>query len=380
MQRWRKDGLPPALTGAAAADSGSDYTETDDDDSDPMQEDEEETARDERDHVCSGRGQRAASGESGGRVDPEMELREAERQISRLKLRVAAIKHQLRVGPTEAAAPAQREVQMQAGVGRVAAGPGPNCVLCQAQLVQQPQLLTPRQAGQKNAPAGPTQCKACAKVGHAFYCCAAHQVQDAERHSNECTAMRDRVIQRLILAGRDGAARLKVAAAAAAGGGENSFRVGLSSDHDVQVHRSAEPEAAGVPAPTPSGDPLAKYAERVVHSQALGRAPTASAPAPSAAAAAAGQQHAVGVLLPRPCVPKPWVSFGSPSSVVLNWLPAGKRFDPREAPKAYHIQQRTIGRGRGRGQSRVGGRAAAWTELEEVHTGSVPAHTVRELR
>ena len=33
------------------------------------------------------------------------------------------------------------------------------------------------------------------------------------------------------------------------------------------------------------------------------------------------------VVLQAPTVPKPWVSFGSATSVVLNWLAAGQRFD-----------------------------------------------------
>lgn len=191
--------------------------------------------------------------------------------------------------------------------------------------------------------------------------------------------MREPGIEQLLLRARDHSARLKLAAATAAaehGGPPGShFRVGLSSSHDVQVHRTLQPSETGSGGDgAPSLDPLAKYAQRVEQSHALGRADT-TAPAVSAAGAAAADPAAAGARMGGGgCVPKPWVSFGSPSSVVLNWLPAGKRFDPREAPKAYLVQQRTVH------ERRAKTVCSAWAGLEEAHTGSVPAHTVRGLR
>jgi hypothetical protein len=121
----------------------------------------------------------------------------------------------------------------------------------------------------------------------------------------------------------------------------------MSADHHITVHRSvgAFTQASATPVVPDESNPLRKYEARIVASGALGGGGSSD---------------------PTPRVPKPWVSFGSSSSVVLNWLPPGKRFDPLAAPKAYSIEQRVDGE--------------AWCALSEAHTGSVPAHTVRGLR
>lgn len=173
MQRWSKDGLPPAMTGSKVADSTSDYT-----DSEGEGPAEEET-RDERD-LRSGDSSSGSRTGALGVSDVEAELRAAERQLSRAKMRITELKCQLRTSGSVKAD--QQQLQSRKTVSVVA---GSKCVLCQAPVVATPTLITAKRSRKTNAPMGPTQCKLCAKVGHAVYCCAQHQAQDAERHGNE---------------------------------------------------------------------------------------------------------------------------------------------------------------------------------------------------
>ena len=347
----------PSVTGAAAAGSDSDHSD-DEGAVAPVSDDE----RDERDRAPG-----SVAPDVGTAAEAEAALRQKERQLALLQREVVGLKRKL---PALLAGEREEAEPEPAGgpLGAALASGALRCVLCQAGIAGQPTPLSPSAGpSPRRDPEGPTQCKKCVKFCCAVYCSAAHQRADQARHAAECEAvMGDSYTRKVVVAAK----RSRPPAAV------TRFRCGLSDNHDYEVRRTVQGEAAAAAAaaadPSAGDDPLAKYIARVDSSAALtvgrwavlrGQEP---APPPAAAGAAAAPP-------PPPTVPAPWVSFGSNSSVVLNWLPAGPRYDPRLAPKAYTVQQR---------EANLGGTAGAvgeWEDLSEPHEGSVPAHTVRGL-
>jgi hypothetical protein len=113
-----------------------------------------------------------------------------------------------------------------------------------------------------------------------------------------------------------------------------TFKCGLSETHNFEVHRTLPgPAHGGEPAHEPESDtqapddPLENYIERIDVSCALGKTAWAALRADADADTEHADADADAPVLQAPTVPKPWVSFGSATSVVLNWLAAGQRFD-----------------------------------------------------
>jgi hypothetical protein len=377
----------PSVAGAAAADTDSDFSDSDD----ALASDDERDERD-REPVFHDAVQPAAPGLTMAMwPEPEPEpaaaaetlLRQKERQLALLQREVAEIKQQLpqlladerapsfdaSATPTDPSAPAATVASLQAGRMR--------CVLCQKILADKPTLVNIMRVPSPT-PTGPTQCQKCSAVCCAVYCSIAHQREDDKRHAAECQAvMGDAETRRCV----ERAKRVRPPPRV------GRYHCGMSDDHPFEVRRTIAPTAgsaaagestaAAVATADAAEDPLVKYIARVDRSAVLGpgldkawavlrgqeKLPT------DTAAVAAAEAKA-----PPPAVAAPWVSFGSSSSVVLNWLPPGLRFDPRVAPQSYEIQQREACLG----GDRDGG-VGPWEKLKEPHEGSVPAHTVRHL-
>ncbi len=365
----------PSLTGAAAAESDSDFSDSDDA---VAAEDE---GLDERDRVPSlldG----AAHGPITASVWPqpaaaeaEAQLRQKERQLVLLQREVSQLKQKLpqllaeERGPSfdaASAAEANPAVHVPAALAVALQAGDLRCVLCQKILDSKPQLVNIMQVPSP-APTGPTQCQKCSGVCCAVYCSIAHQREDDKRHAAECQA---------VMGDSETRACVERAKRTRPPQSVGRYHCGLSDDHPFEVRRtveSAERATATVPGDGSFEDPLAKYINRIDRSAVLGPGPD------KAWAVVRGQTNLAAVAEAAATAPplaaaKPWVSFGSSTSIVLNWLPPGLRFDPRVAPQSYLIEQREACLG---GQ-RDGG-AGPWEALKEPHEGSVPAHTVRHL-
>ena len=370
----------PSVVGAAAAASDSDFSDSDD----AIASDD---GRDERDRghqpigaapvVPEPEREQPATPVASAAVTAEAQLRQKERQLALLQREVAQLKQRLpqllaeertqsvdassAPGPSPAVASALA-ASLQAGDLR--------CVLCQKALVSMPQPVNILRVPSP-APTGPTQCQKCSAVCCAVYCSIAHQRMDDQRHATECQAVMGDSETRACV---ERAARVRPPPRV------SRYHCGLSVDHPFEVRRTVASAGTATAATAKEGspeDPLAKYISRIERSAVLGPGPdkawtvvrghTELPSDPTALAAAASKA-------PPPAVAMPWVSFGSSTSVVLNWLPPGRRFDPRVAPQSYVVEHREVCLG---GQ-RDGG-VGTWEPLKEPHEGSVPAHTVRHL-
>ena len=368
----------PSLTGAAAAESDSDFSDSDDAIA------VEDDGLDERDRVPSLRDGAAAQGAPimaslwpQPAAEAEAHLREKERQLALLQREVSQLKQKLpqllaeERGPSfDAASAVEANLPVAAALAVTLQTGDLRCVLCQKTLRSKPQLVNIMQVPSP-APTGPTQCQKCSGVCRAVYCSIAHQREDDKRHAAECQAVMGDSETRACV---ERAKRMRPSQTV------GRYHCGLSDDHPFEVRRtveSADRATATVPGEGSFEDPLAKYINRIDRSAVLGPGPDKAwamvrgqtkRPSDSAAVAAAAAKA------PPLAVATPWVSFGSSTSIVLNWLPPGLRFDPRVAPQSYLIEQREACLG---GQ-RNGG-AGPWEALKEPHEGSIPAHTVRHL-
>ena len=278
--------------------------------------------------------------------------------------------------------------------------------------------------GNSSRTAGPVQCAACADVACAVYCCGHHMTLDRWRHAGECKTIRRKDVKRYLKAGRAMMQKVMLSTAA-------KYSFGLTPSSEAQVYalrtltktkagrkrtglhgnsgNSTHEEARQGPG-RPQGvhsferSPLAEYAGRTkggcdlsLKEQEIG--------------AAAVQKTWSTTLDPTWRVPsKPWVSFGSNTSVILNWLPppmAG-----RFALLRYRVYTRPLGHAQGRdamapehrapehraastqpgsdtesgakagrGQQALSTPAAPWRPLPDhlVHKGFNPSHIVNEL-
>eukprot|EP01043_Picozoa_sp_COSAG02_P027918 COSAG02_NODE_1668_length_11402_cov_21.101743_8_plen_436_part_00 len=365
----------PSVAGGAAAESDSDLSDSDDAVA-------AEDGRDERDLEPSLR-RGAAAGTITASVweqpaaEAEAQLRQKERQLALLQREVSQLKQRLpqllaeeRAPSFDAASATGPNPPVAAALAASLRAGDLRCVLCQKALDSKPQPVNIMRVPSP-APTGPTQCQKCSAVCCAVYCSFAHQREDDKRHATECQAVMGDSETRACV---ERAKRVRPPPSV------ERYHCGLSDDHPFEVRRtvaSAERATATAPGDGSCGDPLAKYIDRIDRSAVLGpgldkvwavlRGQT-KLPSDSAAVAASASKA------PPLAVAKPWVSFGSSTSIVLNWLPPGLRFDPRVAPQSYLIEQREACLG---GQ-RDGG-VGPWEALKEVHAGSVPAHTVRHL-
>lgn len=367
----------PSVVGAAAAASDSDFSDSDD----AIASDD---GRDERDRVHQPIAAAASVLPEPEREQPETlvasaaataeaQLRQKERRLALLQREVAQLKHRLpqllaeeRTPSVDASAPGPSQAVAAALTASLQTG-GLRCVLCQQALASKPQLVNILRVPSP-APTGPTQCQKCSGVCCAVYCSIAHQQIDDHRHEAECQAVMGDSETRACV---ERAARVRPPPRV------SRYHCGLSVDHPFEVRRTVASAAKATAKDGSPEDPLAKYISRIERSAVLGpgldkawsvvRGYTNLPSDPVALAAAASKA-------PPPAVATPWVSFGSSTSVVLNWLPPGRRFDPRVAPQSYVIEHREVCLG---GQ-RDGG-VGPWEPLKEPHEGSVPAHTVRHL-
>lgn len=363
----------PSVSGAAAAESDSDFSDSDDAVASGDGQDERDRVAVLHDTVTQHPITAATA---------EVQLRQKERQLALLQREVSQLKECLPRLLAEERVPSfdasTTQCDPSAGTTLTASLQRGDlrCVLCQKDLDSKPQHVNLMRV-QTPAPTGPTQCQKCSAVCCAVYCSIAHQREDDKRHAVECQAVMGDIETRACV---ERAKRVRPPPQV------GRYHCGLSDDHPFEVRRTSttpsEDAAADGAATIPTTDslpedPLAKYIARIDRSAVLGPGQDKAwavvrghlkLPSNSTAVAAAESKP------PPIAVATPWVSFGSSTSIVLNWLPPGLRFDPRVAPQSYVIQQREACLG---GQ-RDGG-VGPWEPLKEPHEGSVPAHTVRHL-
>jgi hypothetical protein len=333
----------PSVLGAGAADSDSDFSDSDD-----AVAPEYDEAPDGRDRVPQNRAAPAVASVWPQEPEPEAAsaealLRQKERQLALLQREVLEIKGKLPQLLADERAPSFETPTTAAAAPRAAtaaASGALRCVLCQDPLATAPKLVNIMRIPSP-ALTGPTQCQKCSAVCCAVYCSLAHQQEDDRRHAAECQAiMGDSETREIVEQAKNCRPPVKA----------NRYKCGMSDNHPYEVRRTVSGGSAGGAAGAAGGgsaeaeDSLAKYIARVDRSAALGPGPDKQwavlrghVKLPSTSPEAVAKAAATA---PPLAAATPWVSFGSSSSIVLNWLPPGLRFDPRVAPQSYQIQQR----------------------------------------
>eukprot|EP00035_Acanthoeca_spectabilis_P027955 m.468580 g.468580 ORF g.468580 m.468580 type:complete len:758 (-) comp27577_c0_seq1:70-2343(-) len=213
------------------------------------------------------------------------------------------------------------------------------------------------------------QCAACAAVCTAVWCCQEHMDADAWRHRDECKTMRQHAIKKYLKAGRTSMRR-----AYEHRGEEYTFGLTDNPAHRVQCRRTVlgrtvKDKRCASASVGYERSFVAEYTDRLRMGCEL-----------------ALETQEVGALavakrltrLPSdhecfaPC--KPWVSYCSPTSIVLNWTPAVDA--GRFGLTPYVIQSRFV--------AQIGTESSAptlWSDLdaESGHRGLNPSHIVRGL-
>lgn len=207
------------------------------------------------------------------------------------------------------------------------------------------------------------------------YCSEKCLVADASRHKAECMAVKsDRDLAALVR---------KFSKGQGASDTAKLYRVGGSATHRITVRRTVETSKA-------AGSAAAAAAATASTAKSKRKSTTTSA-----AAAAGGGGSTPSSLKRRdmrdgdevdpldgyrkrfapdatvPC--RPWISFGSPTSVVVSWLPpteTGHRFTPCK----YVVQIRGDD-----DAAPPGWTDCPWQSIPEPHTGTVPSHIVNGL-
>eukprot|EP00041_Stephanoeca_diplocostata_P011044 m.179374 g.179374 ORF g.179374 m.179374 type:complete len:833 (+) comp18391_c0_seq1:392-2890(+) len=224
------------------------------------------------------------------------------------------------------------------------------------------------------------QCAACAEVGFALYCSEEHLIADRPRHTGECTAMRQHSVKRYLRQGR-------TAMVQALANRKAMYKFGLCEDDTKRVVATRTLTPAGKTCRRGNDDegvllrsPIADYLARTragcevaLEAQEIGTAVVLQR---------LQQQPRIvappGTSVYAPC--RPWVSYCSPTSVVLNWLPpvVCGRFGVRE----YIVQIAT----RCPSSTTDAPTWEAWETLRgetsadlEAHSGLNTSHIVRGL-
>lgn len=312
----------PSVVGGGAADSDSDFSDSDD-----AVAPEYDEVRDGRDRRQTKRAPPAAvapvwpqdSAEPEAAGAAEALLRQKERQLALLQREVLEIKGKLpKLLADERASSFETPTAAAAAPGSAAADGALRCVLCQDPLAGAPKMVNVMRVPSP-APIGPTQCQKCSAVCCAVYCSLAHQKEDDRRHAAECQAiMGDSETREIVEKAKNCRPPVKA----------TRYRCGMSDNHNYEVRRTVGGESVGGGggggasaggSAEQDEDPLAKYIARVDRSAVLGPGPdkqwavlrgqTIGPSSPEAVAKAAASA-------PPLAASTPWVSFGSFASVV----------------------------------------------------------------